>query len=31
MDLQGLKDSAEVGLAIAMGAGLFALFVHAMG
>jgi len=25
MDLQGLKDSAEIGIAIAMGAGLWAI------
>jgi hypothetical protein len=31
MDLQGLKDSAEIGIGMAMGAGLFAFFVHAMG
>ena len=31
MLLQSLKDSAEIGIAIAMGAGLFALFVHAVG
>lgn len=31
MLLQGLKNGAEIGLGIAMGAGLFALFVHAVG
>ena len=31
MLVQGLKDSAAIGVGIAMGAGLFALFVHTMG
>ena len=31
MLLQSLKDSAEIGIAIAMGSGLFILFVHAVG
>ena len=31
MDLQGLKDGAEIGSAIAMGAGLFALVLLMFG
>jgi hypothetical protein len=31
MLLEHVKSSAEIGIAIAMGAGLFALFVHAVG
>jgi hypothetical protein len=31
MLVQGLKDATEITLAIAVGAGLFALFVLAMG
>jgi hypothetical protein len=29
--LQAMKDTAPIGIAIAMGAGLFALIVHAAG
>jgi hypothetical protein len=31
MLVQGLKDSAEIGIAIAVGATLFALIIHAIG